>query len=83
LIWCLLKPAPTREYSFQSAAGAGADIINLLARRPCTLAGICSGLGLHSQEAVKNLKTLMDEKRIMTLYINHDIFYKISEKGRL
>jgi len=75
------KSESTREYSFQSAAGA--DIINLLARRPCTLAGICSGLGLHSQETVKKLKTLIDEKRIMTSYINHDIFYKISEKGRL
>ncbi len=59
-----------------------AEIVNLLARRPCTLSGICSGLGLHPHDAVKKLKKLADEKQITTLRADHDVFYKITGKGR-
>lgn len=57
-----------------------ADILNLLARRPCTLTGICSGLVLHPHDAAKRLGQLADEKRIVTLRTDHDVFYKITEK---
>ena len=68
-------------YSSTASRGAatGHEIVDLLARRPCTLAGICSGLGLHPHEAAKMLKKLADEKRITTLRADHDVFYKISE----
>jgi wyosine [tRNA(Phe)-imidazoG37] synthetase (radical SAM superfamily) len=56
------------------------EIIDLLARRPCTLDGICSGLGLHPHEAVKIIKILVDEKRIKTLRADHDVFYKILDQ---
>jgi wyosine [tRNA(Phe)-imidazoG37] synthetase (radical SAM superfamily) len=56
------------------------DIVNLLARRPCTLSGICSGLSLHPHDAAKKLKKLADEKRITALRTDHDVFYKIAEK---
>ncbi|PKN71088.1 MAG: radical SAM protein [Deltaproteobacteria bacterium HGW-Deltaproteobacteria-12] len=59
---------------------ANEEIFSLLARRPCTLSGICSGLGLHPQDAVKKLKKLLDEKRITTLRTSHAVFYKISDK---
>ncbi len=59
---------------------AGDDIVNLLARRPCALTGVCSGLGLHPHDAVKKLKKLIDEKRITTLRTSHDVFYTIAEK---
>jgi wyosine [tRNA(Phe)-imidazoG37] synthetase (radical SAM superfamily) len=56
------------------------EIVNLLARRPCTLSGICSGLGLHPHDAAKKLKRLADEKRITVLRTDHNVFYKIAEK---
>ena len=61
---------------------ANEEIVSLLARRPCTLTGICAGLGLHPHDAAKKLKKLVDEKRITTLRAGHDVFYKIVEKGR-
>lgn len=60
---------------------AGKEIVHLLARRPCTLTGICSGLGLHPHDAAKRLKKLTDEKRITTLRTQHDVLYKIAERG--
>jgi wyosine [tRNA(Phe)-imidazoG37] synthetase (radical SAM superfamily) len=61
---------------------ANEEIVSLLARRPCTLTGICSGLGLHPHNATKKLQKLADEKRITTLRTEHDVFYVIAEKGR-
>jgi wyosine [tRNA(Phe)-imidazoG37] synthetase (radical SAM superfamily) len=60
----------------------GKDIVSLLARRPCTLTGICSGLSLHPHDAAKKLKKLVDEKRITTLRTSHEVFYKILENRR-
>jgi len=56
------------------------DIVNLLARRPCTLSGVCSGLGLHPHDTAKRLQRLVDEKHITVLRTGHDVFYKILEK---
>lgn len=61
---------------------AGEDIVSLLDRRPCTLTGICSGLGLHPHDAAKKLKKLADEKRITTLHTDQDVFYKTVEKAQ-
>lgn len=58
------------------------EIVNLLARRPCTLTGVCLGLGLHPHDAAKKLKRLVDERLITTLRTGHDLFYIISEKGQ-
>jgi len=66
---------------FAAQDTANEEIVSLLARRPCTLSGICSGLGLHPHDAAKKLKILVDEKRITTLRADHDVFYKIAEKG--
>lgn len=57
----------------------GEEIVQLLARRPCTLTGVCSGLGLHPHAAAKKLKKLTDEKRVTTFRLGHDVFYKITE----
>lgn len=71
------------DFSAAAANDAvGEDIVSLLARRPCTLSGICSGLGLHSHDAAKKLKRLVDEKRITTLRTSHEVFYKILENRR-
>ncbi len=60
---------------------ANEEIVSLLARRPCTLTDICSGLGLHPHDAAKKLKMLVDEKRITTLRTSREVFYKITEKN--
>jgi len=59
------------------------EIVNLLARRPCTLTGVCSGLGLHPHHAAKKLEKLVDERRITMLRTGHALFYKKPERIRL
>jgi wyosine [tRNA(Phe)-imidazoG37] synthetase (radical SAM superfamily) len=59
---------------------SNAEIINLLSRRPCTLSGICTGLGLNPHDAAKRLQRLVDEKGIMALRTDHAVIYKIAEK---
>ena len=53
------------------------EIVNLLARRPCTLSGVCSGLGLHPNDAAKRLQKLADKNIITTWRSNEAVFYKI------
>ncbi len=60
---------------------AAEDILNLLARRPSTLSGICVGLGLHPHDAAKRLQRLVEERTITTIRADHDLFYKLSGKG--
>jgi len=73
---------PSLYSSTASRATVDNEIVSLLARRPCTLADICAGLGLHPHEAAKMLKKLVDEERIRTLRADHEVFYKIVEKGQ-
>ncbi len=56
------------------------EVMNLLARRPCTLSDVCYGLGLHPHDAAKRLKKLLDEKRITMLRADNDLFYKVQGK---
>lgn len=58
------------------------DILDLLARRPCTLEGICLGLGLHPHDVAKRLKNLIDQQRISSIRADHGLFYKISEEKK-
>lgn len=43
----------------RAARAVDRDILELLARRPCTVAGLAAGLGIHPQEAVKRLEHLL------------------------
>lgn len=65
------------------AESSDKDIMDLLARRPCTLEGICLGLGLHPHDAAKRLKNLMDQHRISSMRVDHGLFYKISEDNKI
>lgn len=62
---------------------ADRDILDLLARRPCTLEGLCLGLGLHPHDIAKRLKNLLDQNRISSVMIDHALFYKISEGNKI
>ncbi len=42
------------------------DVLDLLARRPCTIEDLASGLGLHRNEAVKCIEQLCAEGRVVS-----------------
>jgi wyosine [tRNA(Phe)-imidazoG37] synthetase (radical SAM superfamily) len=53
-----------------------ADILALLSRRPCTVQGVCAGLGLHVDEAAKRLQALIEDGAVVTVRNNRTIFYE-------
>jgi len=64
--------------------GAGdKDILDLLVRRPCTLDGICLGLGLHPHEVAKRLKSLIDKHLISSMRTDQGLFYRIAEENKM
>lgn len=78
----ILGGAPTAFAS--PSAGSDAtdeDILNLLARRPCTLEGITLGLNLHAHDAVKRLERLLKGEQIVMKKSGRTVFYKLSGKG--
>lgn len=78
----ILTDAPSEDTLRADDNGStDADIWNLLARRPCTLEGICLGLGLHPHDATKRLRRLIDEKMITALRTDTAVFYKTSDKA--
>lgn len=42
------------------------DVLNMLERRPCTLEDVCESLGIHPNEAVKHLDSLIQSGDIIT-----------------
>lgn len=58
------------------SAVTDSDILNLLARRPCTLEGICSGLGLHPHETAKRIERLRNDNAIGIERNGRKVFYK-------
>ena len=52
------------------------DIFDLLARRPCTVEDIVSGLGIYRNEAIKYIDVLCRSDRIEYCIQNGNIFYK-------
>jgi len=53
------------------------EILDLLARRPCTPQGVAAGLNLHLQEAAKRLHALAKAGKIAVLRKNDDLFYQV------
>lgn len=51
------------------------DILDLLARRPCTAGGVAAGLSLHIQEAAKRLEALVKTGAVAILQKDGEIFY--------
>lgn len=54
-----------------------AAILSLLQRRPCRLADIACGLGLHRQMAQKCLQPLLESGAVVAEKIGSDVFYKL------
>ena len=51
------------------------DVFALLKRRPCSLDDICSGLGLHKNEAIKYVTQLLNAGQIIEQEMNKKHFY--------
>lgn len=78
----ILDNAPSADMlETKGSAFSDNDILDLLARRPCTLEGICLGLELHPHDAAKRLKNLMDRQLISLMRADHDLFYQIKKRG--
>lgn len=54
-----------------------AEILALLKRRPCTLQDISGGLGIHPNEAIKQLRCLMDDDSIVGELRGQLFFYRL------
>lgn len=59
------------------AAVTDQEILDLLARRPCTPQGVAAGLNLHLQEATKRLHALAKAGKIAVLRKDDDLFYQV------
>ncbi len=60
-----------------------ADILALLSRGPCKVQGVSAGLGLHVNEAVKRLETLVEGGSVTVVRNNKIIFYEtVRTKGK-
>ena len=57
------------------------DVLALLARRPCTLEDIASGLGIHRNEASKYLSALLSEGQVVETRQNRMPYYSASHRG--
>jgi wyosine [tRNA(Phe)-imidazoG37] synthetase (radical SAM superfamily) len=53
------------------------DIMALLRRRPCTVQGICAGLGLRTGDAVERLRALCERGAVRSVRKNAEEFYYV------
>jgi wyosine [tRNA(Phe)-imidazoG37] synthetase (radical SAM superfamily) len=51
------------------------EILALLSRRPCTLADVANGLGVHMAEALKHLDALLSAGKIKAVARGQQSFY--------
>jgi len=56
------------------------DLLNLLARRPCTLDDISSGLGVHKSEIMKYIESLIKNHTIAVVKKGPATYYKKGQK---
>ena len=56
------------------------DILDLLARRPCTIEGVASGLGLAPAEALKHLESLRQQGKATAAGTLGGVFYNVNER---
>ena len=73
------------DFRTASAAGETSDaksaILDLLARRPCTLEDIAAGLGLHRNEIVKHLDALQAARSIRETRRGQAVFFQKNCSG--
>jgi wyosine [tRNA(Phe)-imidazoG37] synthetase (radical SAM superfamily) len=72
---CEREAGETPESSAQETTDE--DIMALLRRRPCTVQGICAGLGLFAGDAVERLHALRDRGAVRSVRKNAEEFYDV------
>jgi predicted ArsR family transcriptional regulator len=64
------------EAAAMECGGAGEEeVLGLLRRRPCTVADIAGGLGLHPNEVLKHLGRLLRGDLIQSTNISGMVYY--------
>ncbi|MBP7341969.1 MAG: radical SAM protein [Smithellaceae bacterium] len=88
LVGCFAKNVDLLENTppagFADAGSSDAtdnDIMNLLARRPCALEGLCAGLGLHPHDAVKRIERMIAGKSVVAKRNGRTIYYTPAERA--
>lgn len=71
---CEVIGAAPAGLSERHEARAEADVISVLKRRPCSIEDICTGLGMHRNEAVKHV-TRLQERGIVHSERRGDVIY--------
>lgn len=56
------------------------DILALLSRRPCTIEGVASGLGLAPAEVLKHLESLRQQGKATATNMLGGVFYNVNER---
>lgn len=65
-----------KVHSYQEFSAKREDVQILLRRRPCSIADIEAGLGLHRNEVVKYIEELRSENKVQMKSQNHTLYYK-------
>jgi predicted ArsR family transcriptional regulator len=69
--------APYRDLEkHERGADVKEDLLNLLARRPCTLDDISSGLGVHKNEILKYIEPLVESHTIYMVKRGSLVYYQ-------
>lgn len=69
--------SPPNPLPARMSAVADEEILELLARRPCTPRGVAAGLNLHLQEAAKRLHAMAKAGKIVVLRKDDAVFYQV------
>jgi len=69
-----------KEAKNKKMIDTGKKILSMLGRRPCTLADISAGLGLHQHEILKYVEPMITNKQIEVQHINGKMFYQKTGK---
>lgn len=77
----IVSEAPARETAPALGAPVGDDeVLALVARRPCTVRDVASGLRLQPAEAIKLLEAMVGRRRVRTIRQDDEVFYIPAEQ---
>jgi predicted ArsR family transcriptional regulator len=57
-------------------AASRADVMALVARRPCSVGDIAAGLGIHRSEALKTVMALVDDGQAEAAHHGAELFFQ-------
>ncbi|MFH0959964.1 MAG: radical SAM protein [Pseudomonadota bacterium] len=72
----IVENSPTESTFLQKGKSDDSDIIELLSRRPCTVQGISTGLGMNPSQVTKLLQRLVRWGEIKVVQSNDMVFYE-------